>query len=189
MSGFIATLMMFPDQDLVIASLSNLAEINTLINAVHFYVVETLLDIKSNVDWIEGFALPRVTALYESKAQAVQGSLPPQIPNKPATFAHNLKAYVGSYSDPLWGTWVIGVDKQKNATTGKEEEVLTYKLNEFGSVLEHYHYDAFVATINDVLLQTRMLMTFTIRSNRVVTLHIQDPFAVVGMSNTTFKKL
>jgi len=153
---------MFPDRDLVIACTSNIAMVTQMNDNLPNIIAETVLDLPKTVgDWIEDVAVPAVKELYKNIALTAQGFLPPKVPNKPASFANNLKAYVGEYSDPLWGSFEIGITKEKDSATGKEKEVLTFKYNDFNSTLEHYHYDAFVATFNDVLFMFRALITFS----------------------------
>ncbi|KAF9152142.1 hypothetical protein BG015_005731 [Linnemannia schmuckeri] len=201
-SGFTADLVMFPHDDLVIASTSNIVKVSQIGDYIPLHIADVLFDlpINSTFDWIEEMAVPEVKGYYTAMKQLGQGFLPPQIPNKPATFANNLSAYVGEYADPLFGKFVIGLEKKKDPNTGKEIEVLTYKYNEFASTLEHYHYDAFVATLDDPLLRFRALMTFSAdpvkggekggdkKKRPIMRMQIQELPAGTGISKKIFKK-
>ncbi|KAG0211785.1 hypothetical protein BGX33_004062 [Mortierella sp. NVP41] len=208
-SGFTSDLIMFPDQDLVIASLSNIVMVSQLAHNLPYPIAETVLDLpkKNNTsgekeDWIEDVAVPQVKEFYNNVALLTQGFLPEKVPNKPPTFSDNLQAYTGEYSHPYWGKFMIGLERKKTHKDGKdekEEEVLTFKFNEFGSSLEHYHFDAFVATFDDPLLKTRALISFVPNSmgeeqqqhakdQPVKSLHIQELPAGEGISHSVFKR-
>lgn len=200
-SGFTADLIMFPDDDLVIASTSNIAKISQIGDYIPIQIANVLLDLPINktFDWIEESAVPEIKAYYTAVKELSQGFLPPKIPNKPATFANNLRAYVGEYNDPLFGTFFVGLEEKKDPKTGKKKEVLTYKYNEFKSVLEHYHYDASVATFYDPLLKFRALMTFSAdpvkgekggdkKKRPIMRMQIQELPAGTGISKKIFKK-
>jgi hypothetical protein len=199
-SGFTADLIMFPEDDLVIASTSNIVKITQINDYIPIRIAEELLDLPVNktFDWIEGAAVPEVQAYYAAMKELSQGFLPARIPNKPATFANNLRAYAGEYFDPLFGTFFVAVEERKDDKTGKMKEVLTYKYNEFTSVLEHYHYDAFVATLDDPMIQFRALMTFSSdpaskgddkgKKRAMTRMQIQEIPAGQGIQKKIFKK-
>ncbi|KAF9137500.1 hypothetical protein BGX30_010155 [Mortierella sp. GBA39] len=200
-SGYTADLFMFPDDDLVIATTSNIAKVTQISDYIPIEIANVLLDLPINktFDWIEELAVPEVKAYYTAAEELSHGFLPPQIPNKPATFANNLRAYVGEYTDPLFGTFVVELEEKKDSKTGKKKEVLTYRYNEFRSVLEHYHYDAFVVTMNDPLLKFRALMTFSAdpvkgekggdkKKKPIMRMQIQELPAGMGISKKIFKK-
>ncbi|KAG0281624.1 hypothetical protein BGZ95_001478 [Linnemannia exigua] len=157
-SGFTSDLVVYPDYDLVIASTSNIVKVSEVADFLPTLIAEILLDLPRNtIDWIEEVAVPAVKEYYSAVAMIAQGALlPSKIPNKPATFANNLSAYVGEYSDPQFGSFIIRLETGNNKTT-----TLTYKYNEFTSTLEHYHYDAFVATLDDPLLKFKALINFS----------------------------
>ncbi|KAF9337142.1 hypothetical protein BGZ91_009633 [Linnemannia elongata] len=200
-SGYTSDLIMFPDDDLVIASTSNIVKISQIGYYLPIQIADVMLDLPINKtsDWIEELAVPQVKEYYTTAKKLSQGFLPPQIPNKPATFANNLRAYVGEYTDPLFGTFVIELEEKEDSKTGRKKEVLTYKYNELTSVLEHYHYDAFVATLDDPLLKFRALMTFSAdpvkgekggdqKKRPIMRMQIQEMLYGAGISKKIFKK-
>ncbi|KAF9932962.1 hypothetical protein FBU30_006948 [Linnemannia zychae] len=198
-SGFTANLVAFPDQDLIIASTTNIASISHIGDILPTYISEIVLDLpKSTTDWVEEIAVPLTKETYQQLAITKQGALPPKIPNKPATFADNLLAYVGKYHDILFGTFEIGLEER--AVPGQRdimEKVLTLKYNELWSTLEHYHYDSFVVTFTDVLVKFRALVTFSSEPRSfgdrkkklpMVRLQIQELPAGHGISKRVFKR-
>ncbi|KAF9905736.1 hypothetical protein EC991_001339 [Linnemannia zychae] len=205
-SGFTSDLVMYPDHDLVITSVSNIAGVTQISDYLPTRIAETLLDLpkdnNSNIDWIEELAVPEIKAYYSAVRELAQGFLPPKIPNKPATFANNLRAYVGEYTDPQFGTFVIDLEtRTTNSSTGtRKEEVLTFKYNELTSILEHYHYDGFVATLDDVMLKFKALITFSAdpisgggdkndkKNQPIKRMQIQELPAGAGISKKIFKR-
>ncbi|KAG0373103.1 hypothetical protein BGX24_012156, partial [Mortierella sp. AD032] len=194
-SGFTSDLVVYPDYDLVIASTTNIVKVSEVADILPTVIAEILLDLpRSTIDWVEEIAVPAVKEYYSAVTLIAQGALlPPKIPNKPAMFANNLRAYVGEYSDPQFGSFFIGLETDNNKTT-----TLTYKYNELTSTLEHYHYDAFVATLDDPLLKYKALITFSAdpvsggdndKKKRPITrMQIQELPAGVDISKKVFKK-
>ncbi|KAF9905735.1 hypothetical protein EC991_001338 [Linnemannia zychae] len=191
----------YPDHDLVVASVSNIVGVSQISSYLPTLISETLLDLpKSNIDWIEEIAVPQVKAYYSMMTERSQGFLPAKIPNKPATFANNLRAYTGEYSDPEFGTFSIGLEtKSISSSAGAENEgVLTYKYGWFNSTLEHYHFDSFVATLDNPMLRTKVLITFSAdpisggdkndKNQPITRMQIQEMPLGMGISKKVFKK-
>ncbi|KAF9135330.1 hypothetical protein BGW39_003437 [Mortierella sp. 14UC] len=165
-----------------------------------FYRHNLPKDNNSNIDWVEEIAVSEIRTYYSTARKSAQGFLPPKVPNKPATFANNLRDYIGEYSDPQFGTFVIGLETQTtNSSTEAKKEVLTYKYNEFTSTLGHYHYDGFVATLDDALLKFRALITFYAdpvsggekgdkKKRPIARMQIQELPAGEGISKKVFKR-
>ncbi|KAF9135331.1 hypothetical protein BGW39_003438 [Mortierella sp. 14UC] len=203
LSGYTSDLIVYPDHDLVIASVSNIVGIYQIANYLPKIISETLLDLpkdsSSNIDWIEEIAVPQVKAYYAATAELAQGFLPPKVPNKPATFANNLRAYAGEYSDPQFGTVTIGLETQSTNSSTGAKEVLTFKYSVFNSTLEHYHYDAFVATLENPMVRTKALITFSAdpvsgrekedkKKRPIARMQIQELPLAMGISDKVFKR-
>ncbi|KAG0273109.1 hypothetical protein BGZ96_005017 [Linnemannia gamsii] len=199
-SGFTANLIMFPYDDLVIASTSNIAKVTQIGEYLPIRIAEGLLDIpvSSTFDWVEELAVPEVRDFYTAWDQYSKGLIPPQVPNKPATFANNLHAYAGEYYDPLFGTFSVAVETTKDDKTGKTKEVLMYRYNGITSMLKHHHYDAFVVTLDDPVLLFKALITFSSdpvskggdkgKKRPISRLQIQEIHAAAGIQKRIFKK-
>ncbi|KAG0358788.1 hypothetical protein BGX24_005913, partial [Mortierella sp. AD032] len=191
-SGFTSDLIFYPDHDLVISSTSNIFGGSQFAEVLPSLIAETLLDLpKSDIDWVEDLGVPLSKSFYD-RLLAPTDDLPPKIPKKPATFANNLSAYVGEYSDPQFGTFVIGLEKGNKTTT------LTYKFNEFTSTLKHYHNDAFVASLDEPLFHYDALITFSTdpvsgrgrdkKKQSITRMQIQEVPGAMGISKKVFKK-
>ena len=151
--------------------------------------------------------VPEVKKMYELIAKNAQGLLPTRIPDKPATFSNSLEAYVGEYTHPYWGDFEISLKREEGLLTEGEEggagesgknskknEALTFRFNGFGSVLEHYHNDSFVATLHNALTNTRALISFSFHptlsndsSPHIEGLYLQELLGE-GLSESLFKK-
>lgn len=129
--GFRAHITLVPDERLGIGLLHNL-------NGTHMNlaVSNRLLDIWFQTlekDW--NAYLGRIAALHEEMARDRQRELrrrrhPDTQPSRP------LKAYVGTYEDPAYGTVRISL----------EGDHLVWAWSSFRCPLEHYHYDTFNVT-------------------------------------------
>ncbi|KAF9135332.1 hypothetical protein BGW39_003439 [Mortierella sp. 14UC] len=200
--GYASDLIVYPNHDPVITSTTNILSGAQIADSLSPLIAETLLDLlKSNIniDWIEEIAVPIVKGNHKNVALLAPGAFTPRIPNKPPTFPNNLRAYVGVYSDPQFGTFVIGLEAT-NTTTSRKDDLLTYKYTEFTSTPKHYHYNSFVATLDDPMLRIKALITFSAdpvfgadgkddMKNRPITrMQIQELPAGLDISKKLFKK-
>ncbi|KAF9170924.1 hypothetical protein BGX20_008345 [Mortierella sp. AD010] len=138
---FTADLIVYPDDDLVIAQLSNVMHFQLARNLAR-YIVDELLDLPRTKDWVFVEAVKETKSSYESLAKEMAGDLPERIDNKPAT--HPKQSYVGEYSNPIYGEIKICLGCDKNS----EGESLYFELWGCKDKLEHYHFDSFVARLD-----------------------------------------
>jgi hypothetical protein len=165
----------FPDADLVIVALTN-TNSSSLINCLPLYIAEKLLDLPTTQDWISDLALTGTKTIYDIREAALgRDHLPKRVPDKPA--AQALQAYEGTYTHPALGEITVRVEADSSSTTTtttttKQMDALFSKLGPFDSKLEHYHFDSFVVTLNDVDVKLTDLVTFrTASDGSVVGLH------------------
>ncbi|KAF9360633.1 hypothetical protein BGX26_008471, partial [Mortierella sp. AD094] len=175
---FTSDLIMFPDEDLVIAQLFNV-QISVLAQNLARHIADELLDLPRTKDWVFVEAVEQTKTSYEERAKKIAGVLPKHIPNKPAT--HPKQAYVGEYSNPVYGEIYIlpGCDESG------EEESLFFELWGCKGELEHYHFDAFVAKL-DYWAEGTGLVTFQTGGEGKV-LSLITNFSLLS-SQTEFKR-
>ncbi|KAF9364296.1 hypothetical protein BGX34_002003 [Mortierella sp. NVP85] len=172
-SGFMSNIDIFPDADLVIVVLSN-TNSSSLINCLPMYIAEKLLDLPTTQDWMSDLAVKGTKAIYDIRETALGWDhLPKRIPDKPA--AQELQAYEGTYTHPALGEITVRLEADSlttTTTTTQKMDALFAKLGPFDSKLEHYHFDSFVVTLNDVDVKLTDLVTFrTANDGSVVGLH------------------
>ncbi|KAF9994050.1 hypothetical protein BGZ80_006130 [Entomortierella chlamydospora] len=138
---FTADLIVYPDDDLVIAQLSNVQHFQLAKNLAR-YIADELLDLPRTKDWIFVEAVKETKSSYEDLAKEMAGDLPERILNKPAT--HPTQAYVGEYSNPVYGKIKICLGCDKSGEDGS----LYFELWGCKDKLEHYHFDSFVARLD-----------------------------------------
>ncbi|KAF9352514.1 hypothetical protein BGX26_009682 [Mortierella sp. AD094] len=158
--GYISNLAFFPDSELVVAHLTN-AYSNDLPGAAYLYIADELLGLPKTVDWIQT-AIGGTQQWYDEADMALKGFLPERIKNKPAS--HDLREFVGDYTDPVYGDLTIRLEKNDK---GKEE--LRIKLRVFEGKLEHYHFDSFSTTLAYSVVHITQLVTFVTGKDGKVT--------------------
>ncbi|KAF9568362.1 hypothetical protein EC968_002930 [Mortierella alpina] len=156
--GYISHLAMFPDDDLVIAHLTN---INTtkLHKFVPYIIADRLLCLPKTQDWVE-VAIKETQEFYDMVKAADNVDLPAQR-NVPST--HPLHEYVGEYSHPVYGDVSVRLENEKNV--GGEGEALYFKMRTLDGKLSHYHFDTFTVVLEDFALRFRAVVTFQTRES------------------------
>ncbi|KAG0364508.1 hypothetical protein BGX24_004570 [Mortierella sp. AD032] len=154
--GFTSNIVLFPDSDLVVAVLSNVA-FAMLPNYVPYYLADEILDLPMTQDWMGEVAVNRTIEMYRDIAEGSQGILPPRIKNKPTT--HPLHQYTGAYFNPLFGN--VSVTLATSEANGVFNRGLHIRFEGMQSLMEHYHFDSFVFTIDMWSVKSRHLLTFT----------------------------
>ncbi|KAF9960819.1 hypothetical protein BGZ72_005825 [Mortierella alpina] len=160
-SNFSCRLMMFPDDDLVIAQLYNHAY-NVLGNHIQFYIADEILGLPRTQAWMSDEAKEDTITFYDNVAKQArgEGKLPKRIPNQPP--AHPLEAYTGDYSHPLYGELSVRVDIDK-----RDEEKGHLLLCRRGSCdpMEHLHFELFVVKFADITGMFMAVVTFQTRAD------------------------
>ncbi|KAF9137199.1 hypothetical protein BG015_002805 [Linnemannia schmuckeri] len=156
--GYRSDLAFYPDDDLVVACLTNI-NITDLPSKLSFYIADGLLGLHKTDDWINEIVPKRTQQTYEMFAMMGDGSLPDRIENKPYT--HELVDYVGDYTHPVYGKIVITLQNGGG-------KALHMKLRTLESQLEHYHFESFKGRVHDFAVKGNVFLTFVTGAKGVV---------------------
>ncbi|KAI8603714.1 beta-lactamase/transpeptidase-like protein [Dissophora ornata] len=148
--GYISHLTMFPDADLVIACLSN-ANMTSLPGEIPYLIADRVLGLPKTQDWVE-VAIEKTRGWYAMKATMSKTNFLKRKDDPPK---HQLCAYVGQYSDSVFGSVSIRQEREKGG-----EEVLYFKMRTFDSKLDHHHFDTFSTLLKDFGFQLGASITF-----------------------------
>ncbi|KAG0284873.1 hypothetical protein BGZ96_010793 [Linnemannia gamsii] len=156
--GSSANLMLFPDDDLIIAQLANI-EPTDLLHYARFFIADKVLDLPTQQDWLFDNAVKDTAAVYEEYAADREGkNLPKRIEGRPSVLPR--EELVGEFKSPLYGVITIvsvstpvalGADegKEKKGEEEEEEEGLEIHYHEFRNKLEYYHFETFKTVLDD----------------------------------------
>ncbi|KAF9541282.1 hypothetical protein EC957_003238 [Mortierella hygrophila] len=177
-AGYCSNLAFYPDDDLVIAHLTNIY-ITGLPTKLPYYIADGLLDLPKTTDWINE-VIPKTTQeTYNMFAMARNSDLPDRIEGGPRR--HKLIDYVGDYIHPVLGK--ITVTLQEDDNNGG---VLHMKIRTLESKLDHYHYESFKGYLNDFAVKGNILSTFqTCSKGNVDAIHV----AFMGSDPMPFMKM
>ncbi|KAG0318383.1 hypothetical protein BGZ97_003883 [Linnemannia gamsii] len=152
--GYRSNLAFYPDDDLVVACLTNV-NITDLPSKLSFYIADGLLGLHKTDDWIDVIIPKKTQETYEAYAMMRKGNIPERVENKP--HAHELTDYIGEYTHPVYGTIFI--------TLQEDGKRLHMKLRTLGSQLEHHHFESFKGRVHDFTLKGNVFLTFTTGAN------------------------
>ncbi|KAF9290643.1 hypothetical protein BGZ68_006497 [Mortierella alpina] len=170
--GFVSNVAMFPEDDLIIAHLSNI-DTTKLLALVPYLIADRLLSLPKTLDWVE-VALQETSEFYDMKKSASEINLPEQR-NVPPT--HPLHEYIGEYSDPVYGKVVVRLESDKDIGG---EETLHFKMRTLDSKMTHYHFDTFTVALKDFAVQLGAVITFhTGETGQVESLRFSDSNTIV----------
>ncbi|KAG0016848.1 hypothetical protein BGZ81_011024 [Podila clonocystis] len=147
--GFSSMIVLFPDSDLVIATLSNIYAA-MLPNVLHYYLADEILNLPRTQDWMGKVALQMTEKVFNLTAEGARGNFPPRQKNKPTS--HPLAQYVGVYTHPLFAGDVT--------ITLEEKNTLAFRFKTFESKMEHYHFETFKFTLQLWSTKEAQLLTF-----------------------------
>jgi len=145
-SGYRSNLMIFPDDDLVIAHATNIKVAELMAN-IPFYIADELFGLPKTQDWLAASAR-NSRAQYNELKTVRDGVFPKQA--KGTSPSRDLEEYVGSYANPAYGEGSVRL----------ESGSLYFKYNMFDSKMEHYHYNSFKTEFADFYIQMTQLATF-----------------------------
>lgn len=160
-SHFSCRLLMFPDDDLVIAQLYNHVY-NVLGNHIQYYIADEILDLPRTHVWMSGEAVAETKEFYNQLVKQIsgEGKIPKRIPNQPPV--HPLEAYAGDYSHPLFGRMSVHLDLGEGEEKGKR-----LLLSRRGSCdpMEHLHFELFTVKFADITGVFKAAVTFRTRAD------------------------
>jgi len=145
--GFSSMIALFPESDLVIASLTN-TYVARYPNVVYYYLADEILNLPRTQDWTQT-ALTMTERDFNGTAEARRGNFPPRQKNSHA--AHPLNEYSGTYTHPLFaGDMTITV----------KDNHLVFHFTTFVARMEHYHFESFNFLLDMWSVKTAQLVTF-----------------------------
>ncbi|GJJ75563.1 D-alanyl-D-alanine carboxypeptidase [Entomortierella parvispora] len=145
--GFSSIIALFPESDLVIASLTN-TYAAMYPNFVYYYLADEILNLPKTQDWTEA-ALAMTERVYNGTEEARKGNFPRRQKNTHPS--HPLKEYVGVYTHPLFAG---------DVTLTLKDNHLIFHFTTFVSRMEHYHFDSFSFTFDVWSVKSAQLVTF-----------------------------
>ncbi|KAK3808876.1 MAG: beta-lactamase/transpeptidase-like protein [Linnemannia gamsii] len=153
--GSRAFLMIFPDDDLVIAHLANI-QLTSLLYYSSLYIADMFLDLSFTQDWLFDDAVKETSDSYKMEDGERERRLPLQIKNRASVLPREELA--GEFETPLFGRVTITTvkvprckgDRDEGGDGKKEESELVIQYNNYKSILEHYHFDSFKAVFTDL---------------------------------------
>ncbi|KAF9279759.1 hypothetical protein BGZ68_007717 [Mortierella alpina] len=178
--GYTSQLTMIPNADLVIATLTN-ASMTSLPTEMQYLIADRVLGLEKTQDWVE-LAAEKSKGWYVMKATMSKINFQRRLDNPPT---HPLCAYVGDYSDPVFGKVSVRLEHAKEA----EEDALYFKMRTFDSKLDHHHFDTFSTMLKDFGWEVGAAITFrTGRDGDVVGLELEAGFDVVDFRRDETRK-
>lgn len=149
--GFSSMIALFPDSDLVIATLTNIY-VAILPDYLHYYLADEILNLPRTQDWTGQVSVERTARLFNRTAENSKGiNFPPRQKNSPAS--HPLIQYQGVYSHPLFaGDLTITLEE-----TNKN---LHIRFITFEGKMEHYHFETFSYHRDIWSIKEAQLLTF-----------------------------
>ncbi|KAK3835513.1 MAG: beta-lactamase/transpeptidase-like protein [Linnemannia gamsii] len=158
--GFRGSLALYPDEDIVIAFLTNTHK-SALRTYIPFYIVDQLLHLpKSSEDWLSTVTIRETQVEYDTFENLRKGAtLPARIEGTTLSHAGDLEQYTGKYSDPIMGTILIYFDNKNE--NNKDKGSLLMRYIDYLSKMSHYHYDTFRFALKDFAFEMAALATFT----------------------------
>lgn len=147
--GFTALVTLFPNDNIGIVSLSNLTG-TPLPTFVNLYAADLLLGLEpidrhdqAMMRMTQAQAMMKANEGLE-EAERVKGTKP----------SHKLEDYVGEYEHPAYGILSVSLKDGK----------LVGSLHGITGALEHWHYDVFKMSVEDIPGEQSMLLTFETNS-------------------------
>ncbi|KAF9896794.1 hypothetical protein BX616_006738 [Lobosporangium transversale] len=166
-SGFQANLLIFPNDKVIIASLSNILP-STPATYLPYYIADHLFGLPTTKDWLAE-SVRENKLYYEFVQDELKGaSLPPQIRDKPPT--RPLIDFAGTYENPIHGSITIRLESE-----GGKGESLFFNINQFDSKMDHYHYDSFKFILNDDGIVISTLLTFQTNADGNISFQVNFP--------------
>ncbi|KAF9143130.1 hypothetical protein BGX30_001250 [Mortierella sp. GBA39] len=173
--GYRSMLAFLPDDDLVLAFLSNI-DITNLPGGILYYMADELLNLPKTEDWINDVVVKRTQETYKVRGGMEKGDFPDRIEG--TRNSHALVDYTGEYSHPVF---------EKIVVTLQEDGSLFMKIRTLETKLEHYHYESFKGYVEDFTARGNVFFTFSTGSNG----HVESVEAtlVLGSGPEVYKKM
>ncbi|KAF9543600.1 hypothetical protein EC957_000604 [Mortierella hygrophila] len=155
--GYQSNLAFFPDDDLVVAHLTNIDVTELPFSLLH-YIADGMLGLPTTIEWLsDETAIQETRETYEEVAKDLEGGddFPERIENQPPS--HTLADYAGVYTHPVYDTITICLEE--------EDASLHLKMRTLDSKVEHYHFELFTALLRDFGVKSLVPLTFITANN------------------------
>lgn len=155
--GYQTNLAFFPDDDLVVAHLTNI-DITELPFSLLHYIADGMLGLPTTIEWLSDENAVRETReSYKEIAKDLEGGddIPERIENQPPS--HALANYAGVYKHPVYDTITIRLEE--------DDKSLYLNMRTIDSKVEHYHFELFTALFREFGVKSLVLLTFVTASN------------------------
>ncbi|KAF9149573.1 hypothetical protein BG015_008641 [Linnemannia schmuckeri] len=154
--GYQSHLAIFPEDDLVVAHLTNI-DITELPSCLLYYIADEMLGLPKMTDWLsDEITVHKTRDSYNEVAKELKGGddIPDRIENQPPS--HALADYAGVYTHPVYDTITIRLE---------EDQYLHLNMRTFDSKVEHYHFELFTSVFREFGVKSLVLLTFVTASN------------------------
>ncbi|KAF9143139.1 hypothetical protein BGX30_001259 [Mortierella sp. GBA39] len=155
--GYQSNLAFFPDDDLVVAHLTNIDVTELPFSLLH-YIADGMLGLPTTIEWLsDETAVQETRESYDEVAKDLEGGddFPERIENQPPS--HTLADYAGVYTHPVYDTITIRLEE--------EDASLHLKMRTFDSKVEHYHFELFTALLREFGVKSLVPLTFVTTNN------------------------
>ncbi|KAG0334566.1 hypothetical protein BG004_000358 [Podila humilis] len=165
--GYTSNLVMFPEDELIVALLSNV-DITGVTRFAPFHVADLILGLPktNNKTWLPDEAVVATKRSYMMNGAILEGQLPEKVNNTRPSHSENA-AFVGEYYNPGYGSAVIRLVKEDNKNNNSTKMELT--IAGFSGILSHYHYDSYLVILGRSTVLTGDLATFITGPDGAVT--------------------
>ncbi|KAG9063691.1 hypothetical protein KI688_003802 [Linnemannia hyalina] len=155
--GYQSNLAFFPDDDLVVAHLTNIDVTELPFSLLH-YIADGMLGLPTTIEWLsDETAVQETRESYEEVAKDLEGGddFPERMENQPPS--HTLADYAGVYTHPVYDTITIRLEE--------EDASLHLKMRTLDSKVEHYHFELFTALLREFGVKSLVPLTFVTANN------------------------
>ncbi|KAF9335521.1 hypothetical protein BG006_011292 [Podila minutissima] len=146
--GYTTNLALFPNDELVVAILTN-APCTALPRVTSLHIADELLRLPKSHDWLNVNATADTELCFALEEEMNKGTFPERVANKPP--AHDPIDYAGEYDNPGFGT----------ATVRLEGGKLHITFGAFLGSLTPYHFDSFTTVFQHPGVRIGQLVTFS----------------------------
>ncbi len=174
--GYLSKVVWLPEEEMGFVILTN--GMTSLYEAVKLYLLDQFLGQESQ-DWatvFQGFEDQSSKYKENTEKAFIEARVPDTEPS------HDLEAYVGTYTDPMYGDAVISL----------KEGVLQFSLlptaDLFSGSMEHWHYDSFRIRLKDPFLPPGLFIFETNGKGEITGFKIDLPNNDLHFSNLHFQR-
>ncbi|KAK3829963.1 MAG: beta-lactamase/transpeptidase-like protein [Linnemannia gamsii] len=144
--GYRSNVAFFPDDDLVIAVLTNI-HVTEFPSNLPFYIADGFLGLYRTENWIHEYSVKETQEIYDGCKS--RNKIPVRIVNKP--YSRDLTDYAGDYTHPVFGKITISLQGDGS---------LRLMMRTLEGKLEHHHYESFKGVFHEFAMRGSLFFTF-----------------------------